>query len=324
MISESQRRALEPYLTAALGSPTPQRIARLERMALGQSRAMYRVELEPADAAEGTASRRTVIVRVEQWGLLGSDSSDEVLAMQRLHAAGYPVARVLAYDPTTDLLSQPFFVMDFVEGTSEYTPESLRDYVAILDRLHRMDPEEVGLGSLERPKGSRDAALLQVERWYEVYRSGLVGEPSPLMEEAAQWLRNEAPESERIGIVHGDPGIGNYLHRDGRVAAVVDWEFVHIGDPDEDWAYVISMRGMGVMTDDEWVAYFEDTVGVRLDPERLHYWQALNLFKAASIDQTALRLYVEGINPAPNMLAIGTSVHMMALQRLSRATVFPR
>jgi aminoglycoside phosphotransferase (APT) family kinase protein len=321
VISESERSALEPYLTAALELPTRHRIAHLERMALGQSRAMYRAELEPADAAGDRSHRRTVVIRVEQWGLLGSDSSNEVRAMQGLYAAGYPVARVLAYDSSTDLLSQPFFVMDFVEGTSEYTPESLRDYVGLLDRLHRMEPEKVGLGSLERPKGSRDAALSQVEHWYEVYRSSLVGDPSPLVEEAAQWLRNHAPESERIGIVHGDPGIGNYLHRDGRVAAVVDWEFVHLGDPDEDWAYLISMRGMGVMSDDEWVAYIEDAVGVRLDPERLHYWQALNFFKAVCIDCTALRLYVKGIHPAPNMLAIGTSVHMVALQRLSKATI---
>ena len=324
MISESQRSALEPYLTAALELPTPHRIAHLERMALGQSRAMYRAEIEPADAAGDTPDRRTVIVRVEQWGLLGSDSSNEVRAMQGLHAAGYPVARVLAYDPSTDLLSQPFFVMDFVEGTSEYTPESLRDYVVLLDRLHRLDPEQVGLGSFERPKGPRDAALLQVEHWYEVYRSASVGEPSPLLEEAVQWLRNEAPESERVTIVHGDPGIGNYMHRDGRVTAMVDWEFVHIGDPDEDWAYLISMRGMGVMNDDEWVAYIEDTVGVRLDRERLHYWQALNFLKAACIDYTALGLYVKEINPAPNMLAIGTCVHLAALQRLSNATVLPR
>ncbi|MCP5071133.1 MAG: phosphotransferase family protein [bacterium] len=322
MISPDQRDALEPYLTAALGLKTPQRIAHLERMALGQSRAMYRAELVPADTAGDASDRRTVIVRVEQWGLLGSDSANEVQAMQALHAAGYPVAHVLAYERGTELLSQPFFVMDFVEGTSEYTPESLRDYVGLLDRLHRMDPKEAGLGSLPHPNGPRDAALLQVEHWYEVYRSALVGEPSPLVEEAAQWLRNHAPESERISIIHGDPGIGNFLHLDGRVTAVVDWEFVHIGDPDEDWAYLISMRGMGVMTDDEWVAYIEDAVGVRLDPERLHYWQALNFFKAVCIDCTALRLYAKGIHPAPNMLAIGTSVHLVALQRLSKTTIF--
>ena len=49
--------------------------------------------------------------------------------------------------------------------------------------------------------------------------------------------------------------------------------------------------------------------------------RALTL-KAVCIDYTALRLYLEGINPARNMLAIGTSVHMAALQRLSKATVF--
>ncbi len=321
MIDESQRSALGPYLSEALGLPAPHRIARLERMALGQSRAMYRAELEPEDGAADGAARRTVVIRVEQWGLLGSHSADEVQAMQALHAAGYPVARVLAYERGTEVLSQPFFVMDFVEGTSEYTPDSLRDYVALLDRLHRMDPEKAGLGSLERPKGPRDAALSQVERWYDVYRSALVGEPSPLVEEAAQWLRNNAPESEQIGIVHGDPGIGNFLHRDGRVTAVVDWEFVHLGDPEEDWAYLISMRGMGVMSDDEWVEYIRDAVGVRLTAERLHYWQALNFFKAVCIDCTALRLYVEGIHQAPNMLAIGTGVQMVALQRLVRATV---
>jgi aminoglycoside phosphotransferase (APT) family kinase protein len=322
VISATQRSGLEPYLTKALGLSTAQRITRLERMALGQSRAMYRVELEPAEAAGDGSPRHTVVVRVEQWGLLGSDSANEVRAMQGLHAAGYPVARVLAYEPGTDLLAQPFFVMDFVEGTSEYTPESLRDYVRLLDQLHRTDPGAVGLGSLDRPDGARDAALSQVEHWYGIYRSALVGEPSPLVEEAAQWLRNHAPASERIGIVHGDPGIGNFLHRDGRVAAVVDWEFVHVGDPDEDWAYLISMRGMGVMSDDAWVAYLEDAVGVRLDPERLHYWQALNFFKAVCLDCTALRLYLQGIHLAPNLLAIGTSVQLLALRRLARATVF--
>jgi hypothetical protein len=35
--------------------------------------------------------------------------------------------------------------MDFVEGASEYAPGSLRDYV--------------GPGSLERPKGPRDAGF---------------------------------------------------------------------------------------------------------------------------------------------------------------------
>jgi aminoglycoside phosphotransferase (APT) family kinase protein len=317
MISEAERSSLEAYLSSALELEGPCRIAQLERLAMGQSRAMYRLELEEPAARGDTCSRRSVIARVEQWGLLGTDSADEVRTMRALRSAGYPVAEVLAYDPTTEVLAQPFFVMEFVEGSNLVTPESLEEYVMSLDRLHRMDPAALELDFLQRPKGPRDAALQQVERWYGIYRWGLVGEPSPLAEEAAEWLRCNAPESERTTIVHGDPGPGNYLHREGRLVAVIDWEFAHIGDPDEDWAYLISMRGASVMSEEEWLGYLERVVGVRLDRERLRYWQALNFFKSVCIDQTALKLYMEGRNPAPNMLAIGTAIHLSVLKRLA-------
>jgi aminoglycoside phosphotransferase (APT) family kinase protein len=316
MISETERSALEAYLTSTLELEGPCRIAQLERLALGQSRAMYRLDLEWPTARGDTPSRRTVIARVEQWGLLGTDSGDEVRTMQALRAVGYPVAEVLAYDPTTEVLSQPFFVMEFVEGSIETTPESLEEYVLSLVELQRMDPDALDLDCLERPKGPRDSALLQVERWYGVYRWGLTGEPSPLLEEGAEWLRCNAPECHHPTLVHGDPGPGNYLHRDGRLAAVVDWEFTHIGDPDEDWAYLISMRGPTVMREEEWLVYLERVADVRLDRERLRYWKALNYFKSACIDQTALKLYMEGRNPAPNMLAVGTSIHLASLKSL--------
>ena len=129
---------------------------------MGQSRAMYRLELEEPAARGDTFSRRTVIARVEQWGLLGTHSADEVRTMRALRVAGYPVAEILAYDPSTEVLAQPFFVMEFVEGSSLVTPESLEEYVMSLDRLHRMDPAALELDFLERPKGPRDAALQQV------------------------------------------------------------------------------------------------------------------------------------------------------------------
>jgi len=319
VISDAERHALEAYLTSALELEAPCRIAQLERLAMGQSRAMYRLEIEEPAAHGDTVSRRSVVVRVEQWGLLGTDSADEVRVMRAMRAAGYPVAEILAYDPTTEVLSQPFFVMEFVEGSNLVTRESLQEYVRSLQQMHEMDPAALELDFLERPKRPRDAALLQVERWYGVYRWCLLGEPSPLVEEAAEWLRCNAPESRRTTLVHGDPGPGNYLHRDGRLAAVVDWEFAHIGDPAEDWAYLIWMRGPTVMNEEEWIGYLEKVVGLQLDLERLRYWQALNYFKSVCIDQTALKLYMEGRNPAPNMLAVGVSVHLGSLKSLMGA-----
>jgi aminoglycoside phosphotransferase (APT) family kinase protein len=317
MLSADQKAGLEGYLEKELGLAGPCRIRSAERMARGQSRAMYRLALE----SEGRSGPepRSVVLRVEQWGLLGTESSDEVRVMRALHGVGYPVAEVLAYEPSSELLGQPFFVMEFVEGSCAFMREGLDEYVRTLHRLHGMDADDTGLGFLGHPQGRRGAALSQVERWYRVYREAQVGEPSPLLEEAAQWLRNHAPESDRIGIVHGDPGPGNYMQRDGRLACLVDWEFTHLGDAEEDWAYLIAMRGMGVMDEDAWLTYLQGLVGVELDRDRLHYWKALNFFKGVCIDTTALKTYLDRKNLAPNMLAIGTVVHLSALKRLAAA-----
>jgi aminoglycoside phosphotransferase (APT) family kinase protein len=310
VIFGEQTSKLEAQLSDALNDRC--KLVHADRRSMGQSRAMYVAELECEESG-----RRKAVIRVEQWGLLGSDSRDEVRVMRALRAAGFPVADVLCYEPSCDILGQPFFVMEFVEGTSVFTRESLDPYVEALARLHSLDPAAIGVDFFEAPAGPRDAALLQVERWYDVYRGGLAGEPSPLVEEAAQWLRNHAPDTGRPSLVHGDPGPGNYLHEGGELRALVDWEFTHLGDPEEDWAFLIAMRGVGVMDEDAWVAYLAEEVGVDLDRDRLAYWIALNLFKGACIDQTALGIFIRREYLAPNLLAIGTSIHLSALKRLA-------
>jgi aminoglycoside phosphotransferase (APT) family kinase protein len=281
---------------------------------MGQSRAMHVVELECE-----ASGRKKVVVRVEQWGLLGGDSQDEMCVMRALHAGGFPVADVIASEASSEILGQPFFVMEFVEGTSVFTRESLDPYVRALAELHTLDFEALGIDFLKVPERGRESALAQVARWYEVYRGHLLGEPSPLVEEAAQWLRNRAPETDRPTLVHGDPGPGNYLHENGELRALVDWEFTHLGDPEEDWAYLITMRGVGVMDEDAWVLYLKEVVGIELDRERLRYWIASNLFKAACIDQTALGIFNRRQSLAPNLLAIGTCIHLSALKLLAAA-----
>jgi len=146
-----------------------------------------------------------------------------------------------------------------------------------------------------------------------------VGEPSPLVEEATQWLRNNAPENDRVTLVHGDPGPGNYLYHDGHITAVVDWEFIHLGDPYDDWAYLIAMRGVAYLQEDDWIARIEKITGSEIDRPRLEYWKAVNFLMGVGIDQTSHRIYADHKNPAPNLLAIATGVHLSALRRLCDA-----
>ena len=300
--------ALGEYLSSALGEPV--RVDRLARVAMGQSRAMYLL-----DGAVGGVDRR-LVVRVEQHGMLGSDSTTEVPVMRALFRAGFPVAEVLAYEPTGDVLGQPFFVMSFVEGVSTEDPATLDEYLRLLHRLHHFDPAELGLDALTSPPLPTGPAHTLLDRWEQTYRSGLVGEPSPLLEEAIAHLRRTAPATDRLCIVHADPGPGNYMHLDGRVTALVDWEFTHLGDEYDDWAYLIHMRGRRALTPDEWIDRIHRVTGVEIDRERLHYWRGVNHLMGAAIDQTCTKLYHDRVVPVPNLLAIGTGVHLSALRRL--------
>ncbi|HSN11360.1 MAG TPA: hypothetical protein VLS51_04555, partial [Propionibacteriaceae bacterium] len=91
-MSAPEADALASYLSEVLGTPVT--VSTPRRVAMGQSRAMYVV-----DAAYAGGTHRTIL-RVEQGGFLGSDSTTEVPVMQALRRAGYPVAEVMAYEPT--------------------------------------------------------------------------------------------------------------------------------------------------------------------------------------------------------------------------------
>jgi len=124
------------------------------------------------------------------------------------------------------------------------------------------------------------------------------------------------PPLAELAVVHGDAGPGNFVHRDGRIVAVTDWEFAHLGDPAEDWAFCLTMRGSRTMPRDAWLRLFSEHAGVSLDDQRWRYWEAFNLFKGACANRTCLRLFESGRNPAPNMAIIGTALHHVFLRRL--------
>lgn len=319
MNREERHTALAAYLPGVLNVAGPVHISGGQRLAMGQSRAMYVFDLA-YDGEQGPVQRK-VVTRIEQFGHLGTDSSNEVGIMRALYAEGYPVANVLAYEESNDVLGQPFFIMDYVPGVSTFSETTVDEYIASMHRLHSIDTTTGKFDFLVRPDAPREAALQQVERWYETYRTHIVGEPSPLLEEATQWLRNRAPENGKITLVHGDPGPGNYLHDEDRVTAVVDWEFIHLGDPYDDWAYLIWMRGAPYLSEAEWIERIQKIAEYELDLERLHYWKAVNFLMGVCIDQTSHRIYVDQQNPAPNLLAIATGVHLGALKMLCN-TIF--
>ncbi len=116
--------------------------------------------------------------------------------------------------------------------------------------------------------------------------------------------------------MHGDAGPGNFVHRDGRIVAVTDFEFCHLGDPAEDWGFCATMRGRRTMERDAWIQTYREVLGFEMDEAGWRYWEAFSLFKGACANLTALRVFADGSNPAPNMLQVGTTLHQVFLRRL--------
>jgi aminoglycoside phosphotransferase (APT) family kinase protein len=225
-------------------------------------------------------------------------------------------------EPTGEVLGQPFFVMDFLDGAAadrndrSMSAELADDFVRRLDELHRTDwasqLDETFTGGIT----PEDATHRTVDRWYQVYRAE-ADVPIPLLEEAAAWLHRHAAPVERVGIVHGDPGPGNFVHDGSRVVAFTDWEFTHLGDPMEDWAYLITMRGAKTMPPADWLALFDRVAGVTVTERDLHYWSVFNFFKGACANLTCRRVF-RTHNPAPNMGLIGTALHQTYVRQVAR------
>lgn len=299
----SRRAALERWLGERSGGPVE--VAELRRIATGNSRAMWFVRL--------TDGRRFV-ARVEQGGVFGTSSGDEYRFMQAASRLGCPVATVRWFDPEGEALGQPMFVMDFLDGAvtgrddRSMSPALAREFVTRLHELHRVDWSR----ELVADVTVADVTHREIDRWLHVARAAST--PTPLLEEAAAWLHASAPLPEHVGIVHGDPGPGNFVHDGARVVAFTDWEFTHLGDPMEDWAYLITMRGSRTMGRDEWLALFADVAGVHLTDRELHYWSVFNHFKGACANLTCLPVF-RTVNPAPNMVLIGTALHQTFLRR---------
>jgi len=292
------RVALEAWLHDQRGDRAT--IAELRRIATGNSRANWFV---------GMSDGARYVARVEQGGVFGTSSADEFRFMRAAHQLGCPVALVRWIEPTGVVVGQPFFVMDFVDGAAagrndrSLSPELADDFVRRLDELHRTD----WASRLVFDAEGVDATHVEIDRWHTVYRAE-TDIAIPLLEEAAAWLHHDAASPQRIGIVHGDPGPGNFVHDGSRVLAFTDWEFTHIGDPLEDWAYLITMRGARTMPREEWLALFERLAGVRVTERDLHYWSVFNFFKGACANLTCRRVFATN-NPAPNMGLIGTALH---------------
>lgn len=128
--------------------------------------------------------------------------------------------------------------------------------------------------------------LDQLDRYEAIYRGFEMDRP--VFELALAWLRQNAPAPLPATLVHGDFRNGNLMVNGEGLAAVLDWELAHQGDPREDlgWICVNSWRfgvrdkrvgGFGPLED--LLTGYQAAGGQSFEPKDLTWFQALGSFK---------------------------------------------
>jgi aminoglycoside phosphotransferase (APT) family kinase protein len=296
------------------------------------------VQGDPGEVAispiPGGASRETWLIeaRDDRWVLRrdpeGSVSlvpiEDEHRLISQALIAGVPVSRPLAFEPAGGRLGTASMLMSFVEGTSvaprilrkpEYDaaraalPGQLADALA---RIHSIDPATLD-GVL--PPAGADPALAQIAEWERQLDE--IGEPLPAVELGLRWLRGNAPEPAEPRLVHGDFRLGNFIVDERGLAAVIDWELAHLGDPAEDigWLCIRSWRfgnddrpvaGVGQL--DEFVAAYEAAGGAPVDRDRVRYWEVFGNLKWAVICGRQAHDHLTGVRRSHELASLGRRI----------------
>jgi aminoglycoside phosphotransferase (APT) family kinase protein len=265
------------------------------------------------------AGQKWVLRRPPTGHVLASahDMGREHKIIAALQESAVPVPGVVGMCDDDAVNGAPFYVMQFVDGyiinTLELAqPHSLEQrrtqseaLVDILAALHRVDPNQVGLGDL----GRKEAYLArQLRRWKRQIDEGS-DRPLPLFHEVHTVLDSRMPEQQGSGIAHGDYRLDNCMvGRDHHIAAVLDWELCTLGDVladlggmlmwwgDPDSAHS-TMRDVptlapGYLTPDEVVARYAANSDRNLSD--LPYYVAFQFWRLAAISEGVRVRFVGG------------------------------
>ena len=249
---------------------------------------------------------------------------EEFDLIKRAAGADVPVPQPVAFEPAGGRFGSAGMLLGFVGGTS-VAPRVLRkpeferargqltaQLAEALARIHRMDVGELD-GVL--PAVAGDPAVAQIEEWERQLDE--IGEPLPAVELGLRWLRANAPGPAPSRLVHGDFRLGNFIVDENGLAAVIDWELSHLGDPAEDigWLCIRSWRfgndglpvaGVGEL--DAFISAYESAGGPAVDRERVRYWEAFGNVKWAVICARQAHDHLSGVRPSHELASLGRRI----------------
>jgi len=221
------------------------------RLGGGNSSGAWRLDLT------ASTGRRSLVLKAPNDGGLVFDcnASREGRILDAAGRVGAPVPAIAAIDETGEVLGQPCFVMEFVNGRSvpESTPASFhgdgwfRDaedsvqrsvwwsFLDALGALHAIDCAPVP--ATYGPGGVVDV----LDYWRRSLLDAAPADMVPRQLAVIDWLTAHVPTDadDEPALCMGDSRLGNALLNGIEVTALVDFEVAYIGNPAADIGYCL-------------------------------------------------------------------------------------
>ncbi len=247
----------------------------------------------------------------------------EARAQAAAAAAGAPVPHVLVADDSVAALGNPFLICDEIKGETIVRriqrqldaaggeagrARLLRQCAQALAAIHRADPQIPGL--------SREDQLVE---WRE--RLDAMGDTTATFEWAFRWLEANRPRKSQPSpavLVHGDFRMGNLIVDGCDLAAVLDWELVHLGEAYEDLAWFcirawrfgapagLGAGGLGSI--ESFLRAYEEASATTVDRVAYHWWLVLATLRWGIICRHQAERHLSGQSRSVELAAIGRRV----------------
>ncbi|MEM7322890.1 MAG: phosphotransferase family protein [Actinomycetota bacterium] len=317
-LQPSERESLERLIGA---SGTPVRVVSAAQLSGGASRQTFSIE------TDGGAGRYVLQRELSAEPRLPNGMADEALVITEAARLGVPTPVVIGTnldvadgsDAAAGEIGRSFFVSEYRDGET-IARRILRDDRFATARTVLAGQLGTALATLH---GGLDPSRIPwLEETDELARYREVADEldlvSPAFELAFRWLAANTPDGTRTRrtVVHGDFRLGNLIIDEDGLAAVIDWELAHIGDPMEDlgWVCVRAWRfggpkpvaGMG--DHEEFFAAYEAASGTPVDREAVTWWETLGTLKWGIMCGTQSNRHLSGDVPSVELAAIGPRV----------------
>ena len=230
--------ALAHFLSDHNGAPAT--IMQSRTVSAGMSKKTVLITI---DGAARLPARMALRVDRGANNYLGTTVVEEFDPLRFIWEGGARIPRPWLLEPTGTVIGDPFIVSDHVDGApvgSIYfppagpNPELLHDVAQCMAELHGIAAHD--WPDHRQPRGDAffDAQLDQHRADWTALSA-----TSAIMDRAFDWIQaNRTLAYGPPAIVHDDFAFNNMLVKDNRVAAVVDWEFAHVGTAAADIAYL--------------------------------------------------------------------------------------